>query len=71
MAAISLAPDLLAGRPKAPSELYRAMRANGVHSRAVPDGVALSPPLIVQAEHFEMIADAVRTSLAEITRNGH
>jgi putrescine---pyruvate transaminase len=70
MAAISLAPDLLAARPKAPSDLYEAMRANGVHSRAVPDGVALSPPLIVQAEHFEMIADAVRTSLMEITRTG-
>jgi adenosylmethionine-8-amino-7-oxononanoate aminotransferase len=70
MAAISLAPDLLAARPEAPNDLYRAMRANGVHSRAIPDGVALSPPLIVQAEHLEIIADAVRTSLVEITRKG-
>jgi adenosylmethionine-8-amino-7-oxononanoate aminotransferase len=68
MAAISLAPDLLATRPGAPGDLYLAMRANGVHSRAVSDGVAFSPPLIVHPEHLEMIADAVRAGLQEITR---
>jgi adenosylmethionine-8-amino-7-oxononanoate aminotransferase len=66
MAGVCLAPDLIAARPTAPGELYRAMRDNGVHTRGIPTGVALAPPLTVGPEHLEIIADAVRKSLDDV-----
>jgi adenosylmethionine-8-amino-7-oxononanoate aminotransferase len=63
LAAVGLTPELLAGRPTAPAELYELVRRAGVLVRPVDDGVAVSPPLTVQPEHLEQIAAAVGTGL--------
>jgi len=66
MAAVLLAPDVLEARPNAPAQLYRAMRDNGVHTRGIPTGIALSPPLTIKREHLEIASDAVRKSLDDL-----
>lgn len=63
LAAVGLVPELLERQPGAPTELYRLVRDAGVLVRPVTDGVAVSPPLTVQPEHFDQIAAAVRAGL--------
>jgi adenosylmethionine-8-amino-7-oxononanoate aminotransferase len=47
MAAVALTPEVLEADPTASTKLYKAVRANGVLTRAHPVGLAISPPLIV------------------------
>jgi putrescine---pyruvate transaminase len=64
LAAIALDPELLARRPDAVARLAAGARDNGVLVRPLGQAVAVSPPLTVQGEHLELIAEALGAALA-------
>jgi adenosylmethionine-8-amino-7-oxononanoate aminotransferase len=66
LAAVGLHPDLLAERPTAPVELGKLVREKGVLVRPLGDGVATSPPLIAELEHFGEISSAIAAGLEEL-----
>jgi putrescine aminotransferase len=66
LAAVALEPDVLAERPAAPLELGRLTREAGVLVRPLADGVAVSPPLTIEAELLGTIADAVGHGLDRV-----
>ncbi len=70
MAAVALAPDVLADRPGGPARLAMGARAAGVLVRPLAAGVALSPPLTVTPEHLELAGQALATALEAMTRDG-
>ena len=63
MAAVALRPEVLEADPTASTKLYKAVRANGVLTRAHPVGLAISPPLIVTVEQIRELANAVKAGL--------
>ena len=63
LAAVALHPDLLAERPGAPIELGKLVREEGVLVRPLGDGVATSPPLTAELEHFGEISSALASGL--------
>lgn len=68
MAAVELAPSVLAGDPSAVGTVAMAARRNGVIVRSLGRGVAVSPPLTATPEHFAMIAAALGDALSEMER---
>lgn len=64
MAAVALDPELIAGDSDAVKTLWRRARERGLLTRALRDGVALAPPLIVEEEHVEFAVDTVAKALA-------
>jgi adenosylmethionine-8-amino-7-oxononanoate aminotransferase len=66
LAAVGLHPDLLAERPSAPVELGKLVRDRGVLVRPLGDGVAASPPLTAELEHFGEISSAIAAGLEEL-----
>ncbi len=66
MAAVALEPRLLELLPDAPMRLCHAARRNGVLVRPLGAGVATSPPLTVQSEHLELLAESLSTALGEL-----
>ncbi len=63
MAAVALAPDLVEASPAVAGRFLELARDNGLITRRVPDGLALAPPLIVEAEHIELAVDALGHAL--------
>jgi adenosylmethionine-8-amino-7-oxononanoate aminotransferase len=63
MAAVALRPEVLEADPTASTKLYKAVRSNGVLTRAHPVGLAISPPLIVTVEQIRELANAVKAGL--------
>jgi adenosylmethionine-8-amino-7-oxononanoate aminotransferase len=63
LAAVQLAPDVLADDPAAVAKLAGAAREAGVLIRPLLGAAAVSPPLVVEQEHLEQIADAFRVGL--------
>ena len=63
MAAVGLEPDLLDARPDAPAALVRNARQAGLLTRGLRDGLAIAPPLIIEAEHLQLAVDALATAL--------
>jgi adenosylmethionine-8-amino-7-oxononanoate aminotransferase len=63
MAAVALSDEALAADPAAPAKLQAGAREAGVLVRAVIGAVAVSPPLVVEQEHIDQIADAFRFGL--------
>lgn len=63
LAAVELAPELLARDPGAPAALAREVRERDVLVRPLGAGVAASPPLTITPEHIKLIAEAVHESL--------
>lgn len=63
LAAVALDPEILAERPAAPIDLAARVRDHGVIVRALGDGVATSPPLIAEPEHFAETASAISAGL--------
>jgi putrescine---pyruvate transaminase len=59
MAALDLAPEILADRPAAVAELAGCCREEGVFVRPLGRGIALSPPLIVDEGDLRAIGDAI------------
>ena len=60
LAAVSLAPDADAG---ATARLAAAAREAGVLVRPLLGGVAVSPPLICEQEHIDLLAQAIAAGL--------
>jgi putrescine aminotransferase len=66
MAAVELAPELLEGDPGAVARVTMAAREAGVLVRPLGSGVALSPPLTAEPEHFSRAAEAIAHGLAKV-----
>jgi putrescine aminotransferase len=64
LAAVELSQDVLTRTPDAVARVTRTARAKGVLVRGLGRGVAVSPPLTVQEQHFGLIAGAVGEGLA-------
>jgi putrescine aminotransferase len=63
LAAVELSPELLAQRPGAVTEAFKAAREHGVLIRPLATGLAVSPPLTVTEEHIGLIAEAFGVAL--------
>jgi putrescine---pyruvate transaminase len=68
MAAVALAPELLADDADAASRFERLAREAGLLVRGLADGVALAPPLVVEDEHVELAVAALATALDALGR---
>ncbi len=67
MAAVEFSADLLERFPGAPTRVALAARERGVLIRPLGRGVAVSPPLTVEREHFAMVAEAIDHGIASLT----
>ena len=63
LGAVQLAPEVLQQDGAAVSKLAEGAREAGVLVRPLLGSVAVSPPLIVETEHLEQIAEAIRAGL--------
>lgn len=66
MAAVELAPELLAADPGAVARASALARASGVLVRPLGASLAMSPPLTATTEHFALIADGLEHALTEL-----
>jgi adenosylmethionine-8-amino-7-oxononanoate aminotransferase len=66
LAAIDFAPDALEARPAIAQDVFRHARERGVIVRPLATGVAVSPPLTVQAEHVDLLVETVRAALDDV-----
>jgi putrescine aminotransferase len=66
LAAVELAPELLAERPSAVVDTAAAARRRGVLVRPLARSLAVSPPLIVEPDEIGMIGAALDESVAEV-----
>jgi adenosylmethionine-8-amino-7-oxononanoate aminotransferase len=64
LAAVELSADVLAGSPGAVGRVAGVAREKGVIVRTLGQGIAVSPPLTVQREHFGLMAEAIDAGLA-------
>ncbi|HET6549636.1 MAG TPA: aminotransferase class III-fold pyridoxal phosphate-dependent enzyme [Solirubrobacter sp.] len=63
LAALGLSPD---ADPGAPNRLVQGARGAGALVRAVIGGIAVSPPLICEQEHIDLLAEAVAAGLDRV-----
>jgi putrescine---pyruvate transaminase len=63
LGAVALEPELLARDPRAVQRLGQAMRERGVMVRALGSSIAVSPPLVAEHEHLDLIGDALAGAL--------
>jgi putrescine aminotransferase len=63
MAAVEIAPEVLAAEPNAVAKVVLAAREHGVIVRPLMSAVAVSPPLTIQQPELELIGDAVGRAL--------
>jgi adenosylmethionine-8-amino-7-oxononanoate aminotransferase len=66
LAAVGIDPDAVPDLATAVAQVVKKARAEGVLVRGLGAGVALSPPLTAQPEHFQMAADAIGAGLAAL-----
>jgi putrescine---pyruvate transaminase len=66
LAALEISGEIMDRDPGAPVKLAMKMRGRGVLARPLGRGVAVSPPLTAQAEHIELIGDALEASVREL-----
>jgi adenosylmethionine-8-amino-7-oxononanoate aminotransferase len=66
MAAVELAPELLAADPGVVGRAAALARAHGVLLRPLGTSLAISPPLTATPEHFGLIAQALEHALGEL-----
>jgi putrescine aminotransferase len=66
LAAVAVSDDALAADPGAVAKLAMGAREAGVLVRPLLKGVAVSPPLICEQEHIDMIAEGIRAGLDRI-----
>jgi putrescine---pyruvate transaminase len=67
LAAIELDPQRLAADPALPAAVARAARDRGVLVRPMISAIAVSPPLTMTDEHVELLVDALRGGLDEVS----
>jgi putrescine aminotransferase len=64
LAAVQIGPDALEADPTLPARVSAAVRANGVLVRMLVGGaIAVSPPLVIDAEGLRELADGFRAGL--------
>jgi len=66
LAAVALSDDALAADPAAVAKVAQGAREAGVLVRPLLKGVAMSPPLIAEQEHIDLIAQAIGAGLDRI-----
>jgi adenosylmethionine-8-amino-7-oxononanoate aminotransferase len=66
MAAVELTDEVLTERPDAVMRVTMGARGEGVLIRPLGRAVAVSPPLTITAEHFDLISGAIEAGLARI-----
>ena len=66
MAAVELEDELLEREPGAVGALAQAVRRHGVILRPLAREIALSPPLVCEPEHLQMMGAAIRSAVAEV-----
>ncbi|GAB3568420.1 aspartate aminotransferase family protein [Amycolatopsis endophytica] len=66
LAAVELRPDLLDRLPSAVSDLSLLVRQQGVLTRTLGKGLAVSPPLTIQGAQIDEIARAITAGLDEL-----
>jgi putrescine---pyruvate transaminase len=66
LAAVQLSPDLLAEDTGAVARVAAGAREAGILVRPLLGSVAVSPPLIVEQEHLDLIAEALRHGLDSV-----
>jgi adenosylmethionine-8-amino-7-oxononanoate aminotransferase len=67
LAAVQLSEDVLAREPAAVAKLAGAAREAGVLIRPLLGAAAVSPPLVIEQEHIDAIADAFRSGLDRLS----
>jgi adenosylmethionine-8-amino-7-oxononanoate aminotransferase len=67
LAAVQLSDEVLARDPAAVAKLAGAAREAGVLIRPLLGAAAVSPPLVVEQEHLDAIADAFRFGLDQLS----
>jgi adenosylmethionine-8-amino-7-oxononanoate aminotransferase len=68
LAAVALSDDALAADPGAVAKVAAGAREAGVIVRPLLKGVAMSPPLISQPEHIELLVQGIRAGLDRVDR---
>jgi adenosylmethionine-8-amino-7-oxononanoate aminotransferase len=66
LAAVAVSDDALAADPGAVAKVAQGAREAGVLVRPLLKGVAVSPPLICEQEHIDLIAQGIRAGLDRI-----
>jgi putrescine---pyruvate transaminase len=67
LAAVQVAPDVLAEDAGAPARLLRAARARGIMSRALaPGALQVSPPLVLEPAELRELADGLGAALDDL-----
>jgi adenosylmethionine-8-amino-7-oxononanoate aminotransferase len=66
LGAVALTDEALERRPDAVSRIVMAAREDGVLVRPLARAVAVSPPLTVGTQHFELIGHALERGLAAL-----
>jgi putrescine---pyruvate transaminase len=66
LAAVQLSEDALESDPDVVAKVAQGAREAGVLVRPLLGALALSPPLVVEREHLELIADGIRQGLDSI-----
>jgi putrescine---pyruvate transaminase len=69
LGAVQLAPEVLEQDTAAVAKLAQGAREAGVLVRPLLGSVAVSPPLTVETEHLQQIADAIRAGLDGLDSN--
>jgi adenosylmethionine-8-amino-7-oxononanoate aminotransferase len=66
LAAVALSDDALAAEPGAVAQVAQGAREAGVLIRPLMSGVAVSPPLVCEQEHIDLLAEGIRAGLDRI-----
>jgi adenosylmethionine-8-amino-7-oxononanoate aminotransferase len=66
LAAVAVSEDALAADPAAVAKIAQGAREAGVLVRPLLRGVAVSPPLIAEQEHIDLLAEGIRAGLDRI-----
>jgi putrescine aminotransferase len=70
LAAVQLAPDAIEAEPGAVNKVALGAREAGVLVRPLLGSLALSPPLTIEPEHLDLMAEALRAGLDRLGGSG-
>jgi putrescine---pyruvate transaminase len=70
LAAVQLSPEAIEAEPGAVAGVAQGAREAGVLVRPLLGSVALSPPLTIEQEHIDLMADALRAGLDRLGGSG-
>lgn len=68
LGALAIDPEVLAREPGFTLAAHREARARGILVRPLPDALAVSPPLVADSSHLEMIGEALKGALDHLAR---